>query len=157
MNIQRFLLSFLVIGLLTSAFSAVSQDIVYDEDYTLSYINERLDKQCQLKLERKNLVVEFRQKGELVRVDYIFPETIEPEGIYYSEEEGAVIVVCFEKAGDCIQREILKLDRKMGYSRSNLTSNCAAEDCTGLAVAVQHLIKLYTLDEYERTKPFEEN
>ena len=132
------------------------QDRILDEDYTVEYINQRLKSKCQLKLQRKDFLVEFYEDNELVRIDHVFPETIDPEGIYYSEDEGALILRCFEGAGRCIERSILKLDRRMGYDRCNLTADCTDQDCSGLETAVRHLIYLYTLDEYERTKPFEE-
>ncbi len=157
MNINITHLLFLCLTLCTCSVQGISQDVVYDEEYTVKYINDRLASKCQLQLERKNIVVEFYEKGRLVRVDHIFPESIDPEKIYYSAEEGAVIIKCFEKAGRCIDREIIKLKKKNGYDRCNLITKCAPEDCTGMATAVQHLINLFTLDDYERTKPFEEN
>ena len=128
-----------------------------DEDYTADYINKRLADKCKLKAERKQIVVEFYEDGELVRVDLIFPETIDPDKVHYSEEENAVLVSCYDAAGKCVEREIFKLDRKLGYNRCNLAANCTEGDCKALETAVIHLINLYVLDDYERTQPFEEN
>ena len=127
----------------------------YDMDYTVDYINEKLDDNCQLFVEKKNIRVEFYMNNETVRVDYLFPETIDYEnGISYSESEGAVIITCYEKAGKCIERDIVKRDSKFLYDRCNLTTACEAP-CQGLVEAVKHLIQLYNFDKVERTEPFE--
>lgn len=136
-----------------SSHDAAAQD--YDVDYTVDYINGKLDGKCKLFSEKKNLRVEFYYNGEAARIDYLFPESIDfDEGIYYSESEGAVIVSCYEKAGKCIERDIIKRDTKILYDRTNLTTECAGE-CSGLVEAMKHLIKLYVLDSVERTEPFE--
>lgn len=127
----------------------------YDADYTVSYINEQLDKNCQIFHEKKNLRIEYYAHGEAVRIDYIFPESIDfEEGIYYSDSEEAVIVSCYEKAGKCIERDIIKRNSKILYDRSNLTTTCT-DGCEGLVEAMKHLIKLYIMDDVERTEPFE--
>lgn len=127
----------------------------YDENHTLEYINSKLEKKCRVFAEKKNLRVEFYAGGEPVRIDYLFPESIDFEkGIYFSESEGAVIVSCYEKAGKCIERDILKRDSKILYDRTNLTTTCA-NDCNGVVEAMKHLVKLYVLEDYERTEPFE--
>jgi hypothetical protein len=127
----------------------------YDEDYTIEYINKQLDKNCQIFSEKKNLRIEYYAHGEPVRIDYIFPESIDfEEGIYYSESEGAVIVACYEKAGKCIERDIIKRNSKILYDRSNLTTTCT-DGCAGAVEAMKHLIKLYIMDDVERSEPFE--
>lgn len=127
----------------------------YDVDYTVDYINGKLDGKCKLFSEKKNLRVEFYYKGEAARIDYIFPESIDfEEGIYYSESEGAVIISCYEKAGKCIERDIIKRDSKLLYDRTNLTSECT-DGCVGLVEAAKHLILLYVEDDVERSEPFE--
>lgn len=140
----------------TYSFTTLGQKAL-DEEYTANYINERLSENCQLKLNRKDIEVHYFEDGELVRIDYIFPESIDPDQVSYSESEDAVLMVCFDAAGKCIEREIFKLDRKAAYNRCNLIADCKSKDCSGLETAVIHLINLYTLDDYERTKPFEEN
>lgn len=127
----------------------------YDEKSTLEYINGKLDGKCALFTEKKNLRVEYYSSGETVRIDYIFPESIDFEkGIYFAESEGAVIITCYEAAGKCIERDIIKRNSKILYDRTNLTASCEG-DCNGLVEATKHLIKLYVLDDVERTQPFE--
>lgn len=127
----------------------------YDADYTVSYINKQLDKNCQIFHEKKNLRIEYYAHGEAVRIDYLFPESIDfEEGIYYSDSEEAVIVACYEKAGKCIERDIIKRNSKILYDRSNLTTTCT-DGCSGVVEAMKHLIKLYIMDDVERTEPFE--
>lgn len=136
---------------------APSKAQTYDVEYTVDYINARLSGVCKLFSERKNLRVEFYSKGEAVRIDYIFPSSIDFEnGVYYSTDEQAVIIACYEEAGRCLEREIIKHGSKIPYDRTNLETNCEGDDCEALATAVQHLIKLYVLDDYERSEPFEE-
>ncbi|MEQ9187118.1 MAG: hypothetical protein RLP15_05235 [Cryomorphaceae bacterium] len=140
-------------GVVLSNQNAAAQD--YDVDYTVDYINAKLDGKCKVFSEKKNLRVEFYYNGEPARIDYLFPESIDfDQGIYYSDSEGAVIVSCYEKAGKCIERDIIKRDTKILYDRTNLTTNCSG-DCSGLEEAMKHLIKLYVLDSVERTEPFE--
>ncbi len=145
--------SLLVFTLFFSSLNTTAQ--VYDIDYTVDYINGKLDDKCKVFSEKKNLRVEFYYNGEPARIDYLFPESIDfDEGISYSESEGAVIVACYEKAGKCIERDIIKRDTKILYDRTNLTTGCS-DDCAGLTEAMKHLIKLYVLDDVERTEPFE--
>lgn len=130
----------------------------YDADYTVSYINEHLSDVCKIFSERKGLRVEFYANGEPVRVDYINPASIDyEEGIRYAEDEHAVILTCYEEAGKCIERQIIKHGSRLFYDRTNLGTTCSGEACKGLETAVKHLIMLYVLDDYERTEPFEEN
>ena len=129
-----------------------------DKQYTTDYINEKTTEVCKIFQEKKNLRIEFYSKGEPVRIDYLFPETIDSEeGIYYSENEKAIVFSCYEKAGKQIEREILKQGSKLLYDRSNLKVNCEGAECDALITASKHLIKLYSEDDYVRTKPFEEN
>ena len=143
----------LTVFTLQTSFQSV-QAQSYDEDYTVDFINKHLDGKCALFSEKKNIRVEFYLNGEPARIDYIFPESIDPEnGIYYSKDESAVIVSCYEKAGKCIERDIIKRDTKLLYDRTNLTTECI-DDCASLEAAVKHLILLYIEDEVERTEPF---
>lgn len=152
--ILRFTQLSLVTLFLSISFEPYAQK--YDEDYTVSFINSKLDNKCKLFSEKKNLRIEYYAGSEVVRIDYIFPESIDIEkGIYYSENEGALIVSCFEKAGKCIERDIIKRDSKILYDRSNLTTTCEDESCKALEEAMKHLIKLYIFDDVERTEPFE--
>ncbi|GAB4377313.1 MAG: hypothetical protein Kow0075_05660 [Salibacteraceae bacterium] len=135
-----------------------SQAQEYDREYTVKYINDRLSDVCRLFDEKRNLRLEFYAKGEPVRIDYIFPESVDFEkGVYYSESEKAVIITCYDQAGKCIEREILKHGSKIFYDRTNLETDCESENCQALVNAVRHLIMLYVLDDVERTTPFEEN
>ena len=157
MNIRTSLkpIQSLALILVTTFISLTAHGQEYDVDYTVYFINKKLDKKCALFAEKKNLRVEFYYNGEAARIDYIFPESIDFEkGVYYSSEEGAVIVSCYEKAGKCIERDIIKRDVKMLYDRTNLTSECT-DDCGALEEAVKHLIQLYVFDNVERTEPFE--
>lgn len=130
----------------------------YDADYTVNYINKHLGDACKIFSERKHVRVEFYAGGQLVRIDHIFPDAIDYEtGINYNEEEGAIIVSCYEQAGKCIQREILKHGSRLPHERTTLTTGCTGADCKSLETAFKHLIMLYVLDDYERTQPFEEN
>lgn len=130
----------------------------YDKEYSTNFINEKSTEVCNIFQEKKNLRVEFYSKGEPVRIDYIFPETIDyEEGIYYSAEEQAIVFSCYEQAGKQIEREILKHGSKLFYDRSNLKVNCEGDDCEALVTASKHLIMLYVEDDYERTQPFQEN
>ena len=127
----------------------------YDVDYTVEYINGKLDGKCKLFSEKKNLRVEFYDNSGVARMDYIFPESIDfEEGIVYSENEGAVLLKCYEKAGRCIESDIIKRDSKILRNRTNLSSECT-DGCVGLVEAAKHLILLYVEDDVERTEPFE--
>lgn len=150
---MKFLFHILLISFISTTIDVSAQ--TYDEDYTLDYINSHLEKKCRVFAEKKNIRVEFYAGGEPARIDYLFPVSIDfDEGIYFSESEGAVIVSCYEKAGKCIERDIIKRDSKILYDRTNLTTTCD-NGCAGVVEAMKHLIKLYVLDEVERTEPFE--
>ena len=150
---MKYLFHILLISFISSSLSTSAQ--TYDEDYTAEYISSHLEKKCRVFTEKKNLRVEFYAGGEAVRIDYLFPESIDfEEWIYFSKSEGAVIVSCYEKAGKCIERDIIKRDSKILYDRTNLPTTCA-DECLGVVEAMKHLIKLYVFDDVERTEPFE--
>ncbi len=143
-------------AVLLAAAEGYTQDL--DKEYTANYINEKTTEVCKIFQEKKNLRIEFYSKGEPVRIDYIFPRTIDyEEGIYYSADENAIIFSCYEKAGKQIEREILRHGSKLLYDRSNLKVICDGHNCDPLITASKHLIQLYVEDDYERTQPFEEN
>jgi ribosome-associated translation inhibitor RaiA len=142
--------------LLFSTIIGISQ--TYDKEYTVEYINAKTSEVCKIFQEKKNIRIEFYSNGQPVRIDYIFPGTIDIEkGIYYSEDEQAIVFSCYEKAGKQIEREILKHGSKLLYDRSNLKVDCSEGECEALVTASKHLIQLYVEKGYERTKPFEEN
>lgn len=148
--------SLLVMGL--TAVQTVQAQTPYDEASTIEYINARLNSTCKLFSEKKNLRIEFYDGTELVRVDYVFPNSVDFEkGVYYSEDEKALILSCYTEAGKCMERRIIKHKTKNFYERTNLETSCSGDDCKALETAVKHLIMLYVLDDYERTQPFEEN
>ena len=130
----------------------------YDKTYTVDYINNKTTDACKLFHSKKDLRIEFYANGEPVRIDYIFPGSIDFEkGVYYAESEQAIVISCYEQAGKCIEREIIKHGSKLLYDRSNLKVNCTGNECEALATAMKHLIQLYSVDDYERAQPFEEN
>ncbi|MBT3647071.1 MAG: hypothetical protein HN542_02395 [Flavobacteriales bacterium] len=132
----------------------VSSAQTYDQDYTVKYINDQLESSCELFAEKKNVRIEYSGGGEVVRIDYLFPESINIEEISYSESEGAVVIACYEKAGKCIERDVVKRDSKLLYNRTNLATGCSGEDCESLVNAVKHLLLLFTDKHLERTEPF---
>lgn len=132
----------------------VSSAQTYDQDYTVKYINDQLESSCELFGEKKNIRIEYSGGGEVVRIDYLFPETIDFENISYSESEGAVVIACYEKAGKCIERDVVKRDSKLLYNRTNLATSCTGDQCESLVNAMKHLILLYTDKHVERTEPF---
>ncbi|HAQ69782.1 MAG TPA: hypothetical protein DCR48_02285 [Flavobacteriales bacterium] len=152
---MKFLSLFLLITSLSIISISTLKAQTYDEHYTVDYINSQLEKKCHVFTEKKNIRVEFYAGGVPVRIDYLFPKSLDfDNGIYFSESEGSVIVSCYEKAGKCIERDIIKRDSKIVYDRTNLTTTCT-NGCAGLVEAMKHLIKLYVLDDVERTEPFE--
>lgn len=158
MQRSRICLTVIFFGLLTSLIPLRLDAQNYDAEYTLGYINERLTDVCKIFGERKGLRVEFYSNGEPVRVDYINPASIDyEEGIYYADDEHAIILSCYEEAGKCIERQIIKHGSRLFYDRTNLGTACSGDACKGLETALEHLIMLYVLDDYERTQPFEEN
>ena len=130
----------------------------YDLEYTTKYINDRIDPACKVFAEKKNVRVEYYAKGKTVRIDEFYPEAIDLENsLNYSETEKAIILSCYENAGKCVKREILIHGTKLFYDRINLLSHCEGTECQNLERALRHLIMLYIADDdYQRTKPFEE-
>ena len=58
-----------------------------------------------------------------------------------------------KKQENALNRDIIKRDTKILYDRTKLTTGCS-DDCAGLTEAMKHLIKLYALDDVERTEPY---
>ena len=134
------------------------QSQTYDKAYTVDYINSRTTDACKLFNSKKDLRIEFYSNGEPVRIDYIFPGSIDFEkGVYYADSEESIVVSCYKQAGKRIEREIIKHGSKLLYDRSNLQVTCAGSECEALSTAMKHLIQLYSVDDHERTQPFEEN
>jgi len=147
--ISKILLFSLVFSFLQEGISQT-----YDKDYTVNYINDHVESSCKLFAEKKNLRIEYYSNGEALRMDYIFPETIDLEnGVTFNKEEGALILSCYDKAGKCIERDIIKRDSKILYERSNLPMTCT--DCDGTTEAMKHLIMLYLDKKHTRDTPFE--
>ncbi|MEZ4722101.1 MAG: hypothetical protein R2813_09530 [Flavobacteriales bacterium] len=100
------------------------------------------DESCQLFNEDGNLRIEYTSKGQVARIDYLFPEMIDTEkGIYYSQEESSVIISCWDKAQDCIEREIVIRDTRQFYERTNLKMKCG-DQCDAAALAIKQIITL---------------
>jgi hypothetical protein len=135
---------------------AFSQE--YSVDYTLKYINSKIQN-CEVSWNQKNnnLLITYFSKGEKARVDQLFIGDLDVESVVYSVEESAVIVRCAEQFKDCVKREILTRDAISYYPRTNLSTACSNNDCVGLTNAIKHLIYLHTVEDYQRTKPFEVN
>lgn len=127
------------------------------EKYTMKYINDRIAENCEVRTDDGYIVASFYRGNEIVREDYVYMADVKPEDVHYSESEKAIILTCFDKAGDCVDRNILVNGIRKGYNRVNLPTGCSGEDCKALVNAVRHLLYLYVLDDYERTKPFEED
>ena len=148
----------MILTTLSLLLTTITMSQTYDRHYTVDFINGFTTDDCEVFFEKKNLRIEYYAHGEAVRIDYIFPETIDyEEGVYFSLEEKALIFSCYKKAGKQIEREIIKHDSKMLYDRSNVKVICEERDCEALVTASKHLIQLYLDDDYERTTPFEEN
>ncbi|MEZ4721829.1 MAG: hypothetical protein R2813_08150 [Flavobacteriales bacterium] len=129
-----------------------------DAEYTINYLNKRTTEACKIFSSKKDIRIEFYSNGNPVRIDYVFPSTIDFEnGITYSPDDQSISIKCYEKAGKQVERNILKNGSKLFYDRSNLLVNCTGEDCDAIVTAMKHLIQLYAVDDYERSKPFEEN
>lgn len=130
----------------------------YDLDYTINYINQRIDQSCKVFSEKKNIRVEYFSNGKTIRIDEFYPEAIDLENSpIYSDTEQALILSCYENAGKCVKREILTHGTKLYYDRINLLAHCEGTECQNLERALRHLMMLYIAeDDYQRTKPFEE-
>jgi hypothetical protein len=144
------------IASITSVIHAQTNE--YDLDYTINYINQRIDPACKVFSEKKNIRVEYYSQGKTVRIDEFYPEAIDLENsLNYSEAEQAMILSCYENSGKCVKREILIHGTKLYYDRINLLSHCEGTECQNLERALKHLMMLYIADDdYIRTKPFEE-
>jgi hypothetical protein len=148
----------MILTIALSTLFAYGNAQTYDRDYTANYINKKTTNDCKLFLEKKNMRIEFYNNGQPVRIDYIFPASIDYENaVEYSEDEGALIFACYEQAGKCIEREIVKHGSKILYERSNLLVECSPEEGAALAEAGKHLIQLYNDKHHFRDKPFEQN
>ncbi len=128
----------------------------YDRKYTAAYINSKTTDECKLFIEKKNIRIEFNNNGNPVRIDYIFPKSINYENsLVYSKDEGALVFQCYSEAGKCINREIPKHGSKLIYDRSNLLLDCTPEEGEALAEAGKHLIQLYINKRHTRSEPFD--
>lgn len=146
----------MVIGSITGVINAQTNE--YDLDYTINYINQRIDPACKVFSEKKNIRVEYYSQEKTIRIDEFYPEAIDLENsLNFSETEKAIILSCHENAGKCVEREILIHGTKLFYDRINLLSHCEGTECQNLERALRHLMMLYIADDdYIRTKPFEE-
>jgi len=122
----------------------------------LEALNNELGEHCVLSFTKKRLEVNFNENGETYRTDYIYIETLNPEKIYFSDEESAVIVKCKAKedlqgklkkfSNGCIERHILKNNIIRAYYRINFN---VVGDKDKFINTFKDLIKQAFPEEYE--------
>lgn len=162
MNIKesRFfsLFSYTVFTLSTLIFAGNLKAQEYDEAATVSYINQYLDKDCEIFADKKSIRIEYNRNGKTLRVDDFYPSAIDLENEFeYSESENAIIIRCNDQSGDCIDKHVMKPKSKSFVSRTKLILDCDKKKIEPLKEALNHLIMLYIADDdYLRTKPFED-
>ena len=98
-------------------------------DEKLEKLNKELGGTTELAFEKKRMEVKFIENGEPYRIDYVYVETLNPDEVYFSEQENAVIAKCKSKdelkgklkkfSGGCIERHIIKNDIIRAYYRIN--------------------------------------
>jgi len=124
------------------------------EDQTLEYINSKLADGCQVQT-KKLFNVTFSKNGDVFREDRIALEDLDPESMSYNEEEGKLIVRCYDRSGKCIDRSIYKQDLRRGYSRIAFPLKGGVEEAEGIQKALLHLINLEMDDDYSSSEWFE--
>ncbi len=95
----------------------------------LDILNAQLGGKCSLAVEDRMLVASFWENNAVYRTDRTYLQTLDPNGINYSDEEKAVIVKCKSEdqltgklkkyRGGCIERHIVKNNILRAYYRIN--------------------------------------
>ncbi len=117
----------------SSVYSQASENLLHKKNEKvlnekLSFLNSALAK-GEISIEKKRFTIKFSENGEVYRTDFMYIETLDPEGIYYSAEENAVIVKCKSEEkltpkqkkfkDGCIERHIHKNNIIRAYKRIN--------------------------------------
>ena len=149
---QLFFVLFLMLNALPSDSFAQKDNISVDE--TLAYINGKLNGNYVLKNKMGELEIKVFKDGKLSRVDYVALEDLNPENVYYSDDEKAIIVRC--TGTNCVQRKTVMPVTKGQFSRINFVGEFDKKTQTGLFNAFEHLIRMFQDRKYKSNKPFEE-
>ena len=152
------LIKFLLLGVLISGTTTTNllnaQAIYLKENAELvqekiEYLNTLLN-DCKLEFKKKTLIAYFYKNGEKYREDRFFMETLDPENVSHSEEEGHVIVRCrkkmegkFEKYNNgCIERHFFRDNIRRAYGRTNFDVGSSEEDIDNFERVMKELIKM---------------
>ena len=83
---------------------------------------------------KKGIEIDFFDKGKVVRHEFFRSSEIDWEKTSYSDEKGAVVIVCKDIYSHCIDRKILKTKSRRPYSNTRLKIGSSVEASTVIEV-----------------------
>lgn len=126
------------------------------QEKTIKYINTKLKDICVFELINGKLIIQFYQNNEIYRQDKINIYGIDYNKIYYSNDEKAIILRCFEDDDECVTRHIYKNNIKKHFSRSNiLVESIDSTNINRLTKAINFLVKSSQEPDYKLYEFFE--
>lgn len=148
-----YLISFFFI--LQSSYTFSQKPITFKE--TLEYLNKKFEGKCSFRDKKRYVEVTFEKGGEVYRIDKVHLAEMDADLVSYSTEEESVIARCKETFPECIEREIIRLNKIDQYFRLSLpVAGMDQKSIEGVREALVHLIKLVVYSDHERTAPFEQ-
>lgn len=120
------------------------------KESVVDYMNQKMTSTDQLELKGKFLLIKTSRGGEPIKEDKINIYDLNPKSVSFQPNENLVVAKCFDDADGCIERKMLKVGRKSYRNRVTFMVN-SKEDGRNIAKALNHLIMLHAVKDYEGT------
>lgn len=120
------------------------------KESAVEYLNQKLKSTDQLELKGKYLLIRTFRGSEPIKEDKVNVYDLNPKSVSYAPEENLVMAKCFGDADGCIERKTIKVGRKSYRNRVTFMVN-SKEDGQNIARALNHLIMLHAVKNYEGT------
>lgn len=127
----------LLLTLTTLGPSLLAQTI----DERLAAVNGIFTGTAQVRLDKQQrLVIDFFEGSNRFRQDLVPIAQLDPAAVSFSPEEDAVVIGCLAEHGQCIDKEIFKLNTIRRTGRSNLPRPTNDPDGASAISALKELI-----------------
>lgn len=129
--------------------SGMAQQTVTKES-AIEYLNQKLKSTDRLELKGKFLMVKTFRGGEPIKEDKINIYDLNPKSVSFQPNESLVVAKCLGDADGCVERKTIKVGRKSYRNRVTFMVT-SKEDGQNIAKALNHLIMLHAVKDYEGT------
>ena len=146
--------------LLVSFFIIDANKPVFSQEKTLGdaldYLNVKFQGKCKFDSKDGDLTINFFKNGKKYRTDKMEIKDLDFMSVTYSQEEGGIIIKCYETVAGCIARETeLGQQNKSYNNRILFVYEGDEKSIQGIQNALIHAIRLIREKKYHSTTPFE--